>query len=41
MTKRERKIVAQHEAGHALMGFMLKDSNPPIKVSIIPIERQH
>ena len=32
----ERDRVSHHEAGHALMGYLLKDSEPPIKVSIIP-----
>ena len=32
----ERERVAHHEAGHAIMGFLLKDCSPPIKVSIIP-----
>ena len=32
----EKKRVAYHEAGHAFMGYILKDSSPPIKVSIIP-----
>ena len=32
----ERERVAYHEAGHALMGYILKNSEPPIKVSIIP-----
>ena len=36
MTVEERKRVAHHEAGHALMGFILRDSSPPVKVSIIP-----
>ena len=36
MTVEERKRVAHHEAGHALMGFILCDSSPPVKVSIIP-----
>jgi len=36
MTIEERQRVAHHEAGHALMGFMLCDSSPPVKVSIIP-----
>jgi len=36
MTDTEKKIVAHHEAGHALMGYLLKDCSPPIKVSIIP-----
>ena len=36
MELEERERVAYHEAGHALMSFMLKGSNPPIKVSIMP-----
>ena len=36
MSDDERKRVAHHEAGHALMGYILKDSEPPVKVSIIP-----
>ena len=36
MNKYELERVAHHEAGHALMGYLLKDSNPPIKVSILP-----
>ncbi len=36
MSEEERKRVAHHEAGHALMGYLLKDSEPPVKVSIIP-----
>merc|ERR1711871_816939 len=36
MTDHEKNIVAHHEAGHALMGYLLKDCTPPIKVSIIP-----
>jgi len=32
----ERERVAHHEAGHAIMGFLLNDCSPPIKVSIIP-----
>jgi cell division protease FtsH len=36
MTEAERKRVSHHEAGHALMGYILKDSEPPVKVSIIP-----
>lgn len=41
--KKERKLdkdalnrVAHHEAGHAFMGFILKGTEPPVKVSIIP-----
>ena len=36
MTKKETEIVAHHEAGHALMGYLLKSTKPPIKVSIVP-----
>lgn len=36
MEKLERERVAHHEAGHALMSFILKDSSHPIKVSILP-----
>jgi cell division protease FtsH len=36
MNKKERERVAHHEAGHALMGYMLRHTEPPIKVSIIP-----
>jgi len=36
MTEVERDRVSHHEAGHALMGYLLKFSNPPVKVSIIP-----
>jgi len=32
----EKKRVAYHEAGHCLLGYMMKYSKPPIKVSIIP-----
>jgi cell division protease FtsH len=32
----ERERVAHHEAGHAFMGYILKNSEPPVKVSIIP-----
>ena len=36
MTKEERERVSHHEAGHALMGFLLRDCTHPIKVSIVP-----
>ena len=36
MTKEEKERVAWHEAGHCLLGSLLKHSEPPIKVSIIP-----
>ena len=32
----ERKIVAYHEAGHAITGWFLKHSDPVVKVSIVP-----
>ena len=36
MEEKERERVAYHEAGHAIMSYVLKDSSPPIKVSILP-----
>jgi len=36
MTEEEKERVAWHEAGHCLLGSLLKYSEPPIKVSIIP-----
>ena len=36
MSDDEKNIVAHHEAGHALMGYLLKNSTAPIKVSIVP-----
>lgn len=32
----ELAITAYHEAGHALIGYLLKNAKPPMKVSIIP-----
>ena len=32
----ERKIVAYHEAGHAIVGWLLKYTDPVLKVSIVP-----
>jgi cell division protease FtsH len=32
----ERKIVAYHEAGHAIIGWMLEHTDPVLKVSIVP-----
>ena len=32
----EKKIVAYHEAGHAITGWYLKHTDPVIKVSIVP-----
>ena len=36
MTDKERKITAYHEAGHAVVGHVLPDSDPVHKVTIIP-----
>jgi len=36
MSDEEKERVSYHEAGHAFMGYVLKGSEPPVKVSIIP-----
>jgi AFG3 family protein len=36
MTYEERKVVAYHEAGHAVAGWFLEHSNPLLKITIIP-----
>ena len=36
MTKDELERVSRHEAGHALMSYMLKNCEHPVKVSILP-----
>ena len=36
MSTEERERVSYHEAGHALMGFILENCSQPVKVSIIP-----
>ncbi|GBG34732.1 ATP-dependent zinc metalloprotease FtsH [Hondaea fermentalgiana] len=36
MTREELRTVAYHEAGHALVGWFLKDCDPLLKVTIIP-----
>ncbi len=36
ISPQEKKIIAYHEAGHAVTSWMLKDVDPLIKVSIIP-----
>jgi len=36
MSQKERERVSHHEAGHALMGYLLKDCTHPVKVSIVP-----
>jgi cell division protease FtsH len=35
MTEKERKTIAYHESGHALVGHMLENSDPVHKISII------
>ena len=32
---KEREIIAYHEAGHALIGHLLPDADPPYKISIV------
>ena len=36
LTDNERKIVAFHESGHAFLSYFLKNTQSPIKVSIMP-----
>jgi AFG3 family protein len=36
ITLNERKTVAYHESGHAVVGWFLENSNPLLKVTIIP-----
>lgn len=36
MTAEERERVAYHEAGHAVAGWFLENSDPLLKVTIIP-----
>ena len=36
MSEDERRRVSYHEAGHAIMSYILKYTNHPIKVSILP-----
>jgi cell division protease FtsH len=35
ISKKEREIIAYHEAGHAFVGFALPNADPPYKISII------
>jgi len=35
ITPKEKEIIAYHEGGHALVGHLLPDSDPPYKVSIV------
>ncbi len=32
----EKKVIAYHEAGHAVVGWFLEHADPLMKVSIIP-----
>lgn len=36
ISKEERKTVAYHEAGHAVVGWFLQNAEPLLKVSIVP-----
>ena len=36
LSKEERKTVAYHEAGHAIVGWFLKNCSPIVKITIIP-----
>ena len=36
ISPKERKTVAYHEAGHAVVGWYLENANPLVKVTIIP-----
>ncbi|XP_060063563.1 paraplegin-like [Ylistrum balloti] len=36
ITKEDRKVVAYHEAGHALVGWLLKHTDALLQVSIVP-----
>jgi AFG3 family protein len=36
LSKEEKKIIAHHEAGHAVCGWFLEHADPLLKVSIIP-----
>jgi cell division protease FtsH len=35
ISKKEREIIAYHEAGHALVGYLLPNADPPYKISIV------
>jgi AFG3 family protein len=36
LSKKERKVVAFHESGHAVVGWLLEHSNPLVKITIVP-----
>ncbi|MEX0800314.1 MAG: ATP-dependent zinc metalloprotease FtsH [Dehalococcoidia bacterium] len=35
ISERERKVIAYHEGGHALVGYLLPNADPPYKISIV------
>ena len=35
-TEEERKCIANHEAGHATLSWLLEHANPLVKVTIVP-----
>ncbi len=35
MSDREKRIIAYHEAGHVLVGYVLPNADPPYKISIV------
>jgi len=36
MTEHNKKVTAFHEAGHAIVGWFLKNSQPVLKISVVP-----
>ncbi len=36
ITKREKKVIAYHEAGHATVSWLLEHASPLVKVTIVP-----
>ena len=38
-TEEERKCIANHEAGHATLSWLLEHANPLVKVTIVPVVR--
>ena len=36
MTQHEKRLVAYHEAGHAVVGWFLEHADPLLKVTIVP-----
>ncbi|HEY8491070.1 MAG TPA: ATP-dependent zinc metalloprotease FtsH [Dehalococcoidia bacterium] len=35
ISQKEKEIIAYHEAGHALVGYLLPNADPPYKISIV------